>query len=372
MYLAYVVGTYPQPSETFIAREVEGMRARGHRVAVFSLFAPAGGVMDGVTYGWATETARAWRKLGGTAAVRRLAATWRREFAAQGVEAVVAHFGSLPSTVALEAAGELPFFLSLHARDIYVEAERLEEKLARATATVTCTRANLDYLRTQYPAHADRMHLVYHGLPADWLDDAPPARTRAEDEPLRLLAVGRLVEKKGFAVLLDACTRLRRQGVAFTLRIVGDGPEATTLGAQCRRLALDDAVTFTGWASPEAVHDAYQWADVFCCPSIIARDGDRDGLPNVLLEAMARGLPAVGTRLSGIPEAITDGDTGLLVPPGDPDTLAAALIRLHNPALRTRLSRNAVAHIRTHFNGERWLDVLEEKFQAARDITPNS
>ena len=172
------------------------MRARGHQVAVFSLFTPASGAADGVTYGWATGTARAWRKLGGAAAIRRLATTWQREFTTRGLDAVVAHFGSLPSTVALEAVGTLPLFLSLHARDIYVEAERLDEKLARAAATLTCTRANLDYLHAHFPAHTERIHLVYHGLPSAWLDITPSVHSRADDAPLRLLAVGRLVDEE--------------------------------------------------------------------------------------------------------------------------------------------------------------------------------
>ena len=357
MQLAYILGAYPQPSETFIAHEVEGLRARGHRVELFSLFTPSAGPVDGVTYGWASAPARALRRVAGEAARRALAARWQREFHARGIEAIVAHFGSLPSTVALDAVGELPFYLSLHARDIYVEAERLDEKLRRATATFTCTHANAQFLREKYPACVERLHLIYHGLPAAWLHAPPPARPREPDEPLRLLASGRLVEKKGFSGLLAACARLR---IPFILRILGDGPLRSALAAQGKRLGLSGMVEWPGWATPAQVRAAYAWADLFCCPSLPGDDGDRDGLPNVLVEAMSTGLPAVGSAFSGIPEAIDDEVSGLLVPPGDVAALAAALTRCADPRLRQRLGEMAAARIRTSFSSESWLDRLEE------------
>ncbi|HOF89114.1 MAG TPA: glycosyltransferase, partial [Armatimonadota bacterium] len=122
---------------------------------------------------------------------------------------------------------------------------------------------------------------------------------------------------------------------------------------------VGDRVEFVGWAAEGAVRAAYAWADVCCCPSIITADGDRDGLPNVLVEAMATGLPAVGSAISGIPEAIDDGVTGCLVPPGDAPALADALARLTDPAVRAPLGAAAAARVRDRFDGERWLDVLE-------------
>ncbi len=329
MHLAYIVGTYPQPSETFIAREVAGMRARGHRVDVYSLFRPEAADAETV-YGWPNVLARAVRRASGMAAVRALGRRWGARFAATGVQAVVAHFGSQPSTVALYT-GDLPLLLSLHARDIYVEAERLPEKIARAHAVVTCCDANLRALRERFPDAP--LHRVYHGLPAAWLDAPLPARARVPGEALRVLAVGRLVEKKGFTLLPTAAA-------SCTLRILGDGP---------LRAALPMA---EGWQSPDAVRAAYAWADVLACPSIIAADGDRDGLPNVVVEAMATGLPVVGSAVAGIPEAVLDGETGLLVPPGNTPALAAALARYTDPALRARHGAHAAAHVRAHFAAE--------------------
>lgn len=353
MNLAYVLGTFPQASETFIAREIEGLRARGHRIDIFSLFAPVDGPQDGVAYGWRSAPARALRRFGGT---RALATRWQRAWRARSIQAVVAHFGSLPSTVALEAVGELPLVISLHARDIYVEAERLDDKLRTAVAAVTCTRANQLFLRTQYPAAAERIHLLYHGLPAAWCETPLPLRARTPDEPLRLLAAGRLVAKKGFAILLDACARLR---VPFVLRIAGEGPQRAALTAQCERLGCASRVTLLGWASPDQLRAAYAWADVFCCPSLPDADGDCDGLPNVVLEAMSTGLPVVGSAFSGIPEAVDNEISGLLTPPGAVDALAAALARCAEPQLRQTLGAAAATRVRTFFPAESWLERLE-------------
>ena len=371
MHLAYIVGTYPQPSETFIAREVAGLRARGHRVELFSLFVPVSGPAEEVTYGWASAPARVLRKLAEPAANRALARRWGREFARRGCDAVLAHFGSRPSTVAMDAAGELPFFLSLHARDIYCEAERLEEKLQRAAAVVTCTRANMEFLHAQYPRQSAKIHLVYHGLPRAWLAAPAPARPRAAGEPLRVLAAGRLVEKKGFAVLLEAGALLAQRGVAFTLRILGDGPRQAALRASARRLGLTPRLTLAGWANAEELCAAYAWADVFCCPSMLAADGDRDGLPNVLIEAQSRGLPAVGSRFSGILEAISDGHTGFLVPPGDAIALAEALARYTDPTLRAAHGTAARSACQANFDGERWLERLVQILLNPR-TAPNS
>lgn len=358
MRLAYILGTYPQPSETFIAREIAGMQARGHAVDIFSLYAPSHGPVADVHYGWATAHARLHQRVAPAHASVQLARRWQRLLAAGGYDLVVAHFGSRPSSIALQAAGDLPLVISLHARDIYVEAECLEEKLTRAWAVATCTQANVDYLREQFPSCAEKIHLIYHGLPRPWLEASILDRPRSEGEALRILAVGRLVAKKGFAVLLDACARLHREGHRFHLRIVGDGPLSDALQQQCERLGLRETVALVGWAGDDGVREAYHWADLLCCPSVIANDGDRDGLPNVLVEAMATGLPVIGSRLSGIPEAVEDGRSGLLVPAGDADALAQAIIRLRDPAQRTVMGTNAAHLVHRRFDGERWLDAF--------------
>ncbi|HEY3416633.1 MAG TPA: glycosyltransferase family 4 protein, partial [Armatimonadota bacterium] len=326
---------------------------------LYSLFVPPSGPSDNVIYGWSTRTACVASKLGGAAARRSLGHRWQTHFAAQQVDVVVAHFGSLPATVAVEAVGNIPLLISLHAHDIYVNQQHLSDNLAAAHTVVTCTHANLAYLREHYPEQSGKLHLIYHGLPADWLALPPPERKRSPDEPLRLLAVGRLVKKKGFSVLLDACALLRKEGIPFQARIIGDGPLRRKLEKQWWGSQLEDNVRLHDWASQEEVRAAYAWADVFCCPSVITDDGDRDGLPNVLVEAMSTGLAVVGSRLSAIPEAIEDNVTGLLTPPGDAEQLAATLARCADPTLRWRLGVNAARHIREHFDGAHWLEQLE-------------
>jgi len=363
MRLAYIVGTYPQPSETFIAREVEGLRARGHEVHLFSLFTPEEGEAKGVVYAWPGELERGFRHYFPRVAVRMLAWEWKKRFARLHCDAVVAHFGSLPSTIALEAAKRLPLFISLHARDIYVEAERLEEKLARATGIVTCTQANVDYLRTRFPEYAEKIHLVYHGLPESWLSIPVPERSRAAGEPLHLLAAGRLVEKKGFRFLLEACARLHTDGFPFNVSILGDGPQLDELIRLRKELDLREVLALEGWMQEQELLAGYAWADVFCCPSVIAADGDIDGLPNVVVEAMASGLPIIGSRLSGIPEAVEDGDSGLLVPPADPAALAIAISCCADPDLRVRMGARAHTRACECFRAEHWLSRLETILQ---------
>lgn len=364
MRLACVIGTYPTPSETFIAREMEGLRARGHDIVPFSLFQPDTGPADGVCYGWETEFDRFLQRYAPRRAAHALAARWRREFAARRCEAVMAHFGSLPSSIALDAAENLPLVVSLHARDLYVEAQRLPEKLARARAIVTCTRANQAYLQQLFPAQAGKIHLVYHGLPADWTEAPVPERARPPQAPLRILAAGRLVEKKGFRHLLAACAELQQQGFPFQATILGDGPQGRALVALRRTLGLQDVLALEGWVNQEDLRRGLAWADVFCCPSVMAADGDRDGLPNVLLEAMASGLPVVASRLSGIPEAVEDSRSGLLAPPADPQALALALSCCADPTLRLRLGSEGRRCVAERFQASAWLTRLEELLTA--------
>lgn len=359
MRLAYIIGTFPQPSETFIAREVEGLRSRGHQVHLFSLFVPPSGAVEGVNYGWTSLPNRLNRRLFPEYALGSLAARWRSEFAEIQCNAVLAHFGSLPSTVALEAAGELPIFFSLHARDIYVEAEMLAEKIAHSRAVITCTQSNVDYLQSQFSLYAEKIHLIYHGIQQRWLDQPVPKRNRKAEEPLRLLAVGRMVEKKGFRYLLDACALLQTESFPFSLTIVGDGELHGELQKQRNRLGLQEKVTLKPWMSEELLRAEYARADLFCCPSVIAADGDRDGLPNTLVEAMACGLPVVGSRLSGIPEGVEDGVNGFLTSPENAHALADAILKFGEAGLIEQMGMNAQAKVKVKFYAEKWLEMLE-------------
>ena len=361
MRMAYFLGTYPQASETFISREIAGLRARGHTVDIFSLFAPPTGREAGVMYGWPDQASRLKHRVMPRQEERHLASLWKKYLAVEHYQLAVAHFASLPSTLALHAVGPVPLVMSVHARDLYVEAEHLPEKMTRAAAVVTCTKANADYLRQTFPQHGAKIHAIYHGLPAHWMDTPPRDHVYLSTEPLHLLAVGRFVDKKGFAVLLQAMAKC---DFPITLLLVGDGPLRGTLVKLRDSLGLTTIVDFPGWLSETELRAAYAHADVLCCPSIIAHDGDRDGLPNVLVEGMSCGLPVVASRLSGIPEAVQDGVNGLLLPPGDIDALYQALWRCTNYPLLQSFREVAGPLARRHFDGQYWLNEFERVVQS--------
>jgi glycosyltransferase involved in cell wall biosynthesis len=187
---------------------------------------------------------------------------------------------------------------------------------------------------------------IYNGLDLARFAHAAPDRGATE-----VLAVGRLIEKKGFHILIEAIRLLREAGRGVACRIVGDGDEAGPLAAQIAANGLGDLVRLDGPKPQAEVMRAMRAAAVLACPCIVGRDGNRDGLPTVLLEAMALGTPCVATDVTGIPELVRDGETGLCVPEGDPVALAGALARmLDDPALRLRLSRAGRALIEQEFD----------------------
>jgi len=272
-----------------------------------------------------------------------------------------AHFCHGTATVAWLGSmiSGIPFSFAAHARDLYQPSLNpgglLRRKVAAARFAVTCTETNRRHLARI--AGGVPVHCVYHGLNADLarlLADARNGRPSAGPS-IRALGVGRLVPKKGFDVLVEACALLRAQGVAVSATIVG---ESSAHGAEVRRRiaarGITDAVRLAGPLGQAALLDEYLRATVFCLPCRVAEDGDRDGIPNVLVEAMACGLPVVTTGVSGIPELVVDGVNGLLVPPEDPPALADAMVRLHrDPDLARRLGREAEAVVRERFDGER-------------------
>jgi glycosyltransferase involved in cell wall biosynthesis len=254
----------------------------------------------------------------------------------------------------------LPFSFTAHAKDIY-QAELnpgnlLERKLGAARFVATCTCANAGVLRARH-ARPDDVHTIYHGLDTDYFSPAPhkPEGLRLTHKPKGLpliLAVGRLVEKKGFDQLIHACATLLQRKVPFRCVIVGeDGSAREPLLKLIDHLGLADRVRLKGAVTQDQLRDIYRDAHVFTLPCQIMEDGDRDGFPNVLAEAMAMGVPVVSTAISGIPEMIDDGVHGLLVAPRDPQALAQALQRvLGDAALHAQLAREARARICERFD----------------------
>ncbi|HET7409891.1 MAG TPA: glycosyltransferase family 4 protein [Paracoccaceae bacterium] len=398
--LAVVLKGYPRLSETFIAQELLALQSRGHRFDIWSLRAPYdggrthpihGAIRARVRYlpeylhddplrvlrGW-----RAARLLPGYEAAR---AAWRRDLARDGtrnrvrrwgqalvlaaelpVEAglIYAHFLHTPGSVARYAAllRGLPWGVSAHAKDIWTTPEwEKREKLADAAFCVTCTEAGAAHLRGLAPE--GRVGLVYHGL--DLARFPPPPSGRPAGGPFTLLSVGRLVAKKGYDDLLAALARLP-EGFDWRLVHVGGGELSERLAAEAARLGLSDRIEWRGKRAQDDVIAAMRVADLFVLPSKIAPDGDRDGLPNVLMEAAAQGLPILSTAISAIPEFVTDGVHGRLVPSGDPVALAEAIVALAgDPAGRRRFAEAAYARLTSEFGMTAGIDRLEARLATA-------
>jgi glycosyltransferase involved in cell wall biosynthesis len=261
----------------------------------------------------------------------------------------------------------LPFSFTAHAKDIYRidmnPGDLLNRKLRAASFTVTCTQANVDYLARLSDA-PQKIHRIYHG--SDLQLFSQNRRPEPASPPL-ILAIGRFVEKKGFPILVAACRILREAGIDFQARIVGG---FTPLTAEIERMVeeygLDQQVHLHPAMTQEELTRFYATATLFALPCLITDDGDRDGIPNVLVEAMASGLPVVSTRVSGIPELVRDGETGLLVEPRDPVALAAAIRRLlEDIELRTELGRRGRELVQLEFDARRNIAALKKLFESA-------
>lgn len=260
----------------------------------------------------------------------------------------------------------IPFSFTAHAKDIY-QAELnpgrlLEAKLGAARFVATCTCANATVLRQRH-VRPDEVHTIYHGLDTDYFSPGP-WRSNA-DLPL-ILAVGRFVEKKGFDQLIEACALLKQQGVRFGCTIVGErGSALESILALIEARGLADSVRLRGAVTQDELRDIYRAARVFALPCQVMEDGDRDGFPNVLAEAMAMAVPVVSTNISGIPEMIDDGVHGLLVEPRNPQALAEALRSvLTNTELHERLSRAGRERICERFDSRRTTIALRDLFVA--------
>lgn len=281
-----------------------------------------------------------------------------------------AHFAHGTTTIAWHAAtiAGLPFSFTGHARDIYAEHLNpkgwLRRKLLAARFAVTCTEANRRHLAAIAP-EAD-VRLAYHGLNADFARLAGGGAPERRNGTLRVLAVGRMVEKKGFDVLVEACAQLRDRGIGFDAAIVGQpGRQTAAIEARIARHGLGARVRLPGPMGQRQLLAEYRRASALCMPSRLLPD-DRDGIPNVLVEAMAAGTPVVASAVSGIPELVEHEVNGLLVPPEDPAALADALVRLHHePALRGALIDGARETVAARFDGARLAERLAGWFREA-------
>jgi glycosyltransferase involved in cell wall biosynthesis len=262
------------------------------------------------------------------AAVRLAAVIHRSRHEDVPIEHLHAHFAHDPALVALLAhrLTGVPWSFTAHARDLWqVPGGAVAERVGSARVTVACCQAGAEHLRELVgPELRERVRLVHHGVDVRRFQPAPREGPRPPGPP-RIVSVGRLVEKKGHADLLAACRLLKDRGQRFRLDVYGDGPLRERLEAEIARLDLGEEAALLGARPRGDLLPALQAADVFALTPAVTPDGDRDGIPNVLLEAMACGLPVVTTAVGGIGEVVTHGSSGLLAPPHDVDAIAGHL-----------------------------------------------
>lgn len=299
-----------------------------------------------------------------------------RLLAAGDVRHLHAHFAHGSTTVTWYASRitGVSFSFTGHARDIYTERLNpgglLPRKIRAARFVVTCTEANRRHLRSL--GEGTDVHRVYHGLNADFARIlAYGGEAPARNGRFRVLGVGRLVAKKGFDVLVEAIAILADRGVPVEAVIVGHrAPLEPEVGPELERAisarGLEGRVHLLASMTQQELFDEYRRASVFCLPCRVADSGDRDGIPNVMVEAMACGVPVVGTEVSGVPELVVSGRNGLLVPPEDLEAVADALARLYrDPDLARALGRRGEATVRERFDGDKLVRELATLFREA-------
>ncbi len=251
-----------------------------------------------------------------------------------------AHFAHSPASVAMfvNILSGLPFSFTAHAKDIYTSDPRqLRDKLVRARFAVTCTEYNRHYLMGLSDTAAHRIHHVYHGIDTTLFSLNREQSARAE-KPYQILTVARLTAKKGLATVYQALNVLQKNGVPFKHTLIGDGEERKKVQRLIQELGLGASTCWLGTQPHDVVLNHYRQAHMFVLGCEVAANGDRDGIPNVLLESMAMGVPVVATRISAIPELVETEKTGLLVTPGQPQQLAEAMLRmLTDTELRSRV-----------------------------------
>lgn len=286
-----------------------------------------------------------------------------------------AHFIHTPASVARYASiiSGTPWTCSAHAKDIWTSADwELKGKLASTRWTVTCTQTGFEHLR-HLSGRKPHVHLSYHGLDLTRFDEfdgeRPPFDGSRREAPVTIVSVGRAVEKKGFDIVLRALGLLPKD-LNWQFEHIGGGEQLTKLQALAKELGISDRVSWHGSMSQREVLQQYRNADIFALACRITADGDRDGLPNVLVEASSQKLVCVSTNISGVPELLTDGENGFVVPPEDPQAFAIALERLiRDPALRTRLGEAAERRVRREFDHQTSIRQLKQLFEAEWEKT---
>ncbi|HEX7345887.1 MAG TPA: glycosyltransferase family 4 protein [Candidatus Limnocylindrales bacterium] len=399
--VAYVMSRFPKLTETFILAELEAMDRAGVAIELYPLLRQTGEPVQPAAVRWVERAhylpflspaiLRAqWSFLRERRRRRRylqaffdmLRGTWRSpnfllggigifpkvaraavDMEASGVDHVHCHFANHPALAGwlIHRLVGIPYSFTAHGSDLHVDRTMLPAKVREAAFVVTISSDNRSVIETSAGAAADgKVEVIHCGVdPAAF---APSVRDPRG--PLRIVAVGTLHEVKGQIHLIEACRRLAERGVAVTCRFIGDGPDRDALQARIDAYGLTDTVTLAGRMTTDAVAAELAAADVLVAPSVPTSGGKREGIPVVLMEAMATGLPVVASRLSGIPELVTDGVSGLLVPPGDDAALADALASLAaDPERRTRLGAAGRETVLRDFDVDRNAAALADRIR---------
>ncbi len=405
--IAVVLKGYPRLSETFIAQELRELERAGFRLRFFSMRHPTETAVHPIhreiaapvrylpeyLHNEPLRVFRAWlsaRRLPGyRRALRQFLRDLPRDLSRNrvrrfgqalvlaaempdDVDWIYSHFIHTPGSVSRYAhiLTALPWSCSAHAKDIWTSPEwELADKLSSAEWTVTCTGFGQAHLNQIAPDPA-KVHLIYHGLD---LSRFPHFERRASirdgsdpDDPVRMVTVGRAVAKKGLDTMVDALARLPA-GLNWRWIHIGGGELSGTLAEHVRRSGLAGRVELLGAQPQDVVLETYRSSDLFVLPSRVAPDGDRDGLPNVLVEAASQGLPCISTPVSGIVELISHGENGLLVEPDDADALADAIVALAtDPEARDRLGSSGARRVSAEFDHRRTIGNLIRLFEDGR------
>ena len=397
--VGYVVRRFPALSETFVLNEILEVETQGVKVEVFSLLQPrdsryhpgvaklAGPIrylpaLDDIAsllrYNRRAHQrfGRRYRRLLLYCVTRfRPALIWRfleaayvaERAASTGVSHFHAHFASRTATVARLASklSGIPYSFTAHAFDIYkksIDRKVLAGKVRDATFVIAVSDVARRFLAGLVPEAAQRIERVYNGID---LDRFAPAE-QPQGGPFTILTVARLQEKKGLGDLVEACAKLREQGLTFRCRIIGQGRLRPVLKERIAELGLDSEVRLLGVMTQDRIVEEYAGADLFVLPCVVGEDGNQDGLPVSIVEALASGVPVITTAVAGIPEAVLDGVNGRIVPQRAPAALAEAIADLiENREALARLAAAARPHVAERFDKHRTARRLGELFAGA-------
>lgn len=398
--LAMVLKGYPRISETFISNEIRLLEKMGFDIHIVSMRQPRESfshrsireIRAGVTYLpesmvsglpsllWHTLACMVERPRRFFSGLKLMASrfalapkkhTWLkhwmqacfmvRKTKSMGLAHVHCHFAHTPTTVGMYAAHleGVPFSFTAHAKDIYTQdPRRIEDKIERAKFVVTCTKYNETHLSGIAPG-GKPIHCVYHGINLSLFD--PKGRSTEARPPYTIMTVARFVPKKGLDTVLKAIRLLRDRGLDVRYVLAGDGADKARVEGWIREFGLEDVTEMTGTITHDDVIEHYRKAHLFVLGCRLAEDGDRDGIPNVVAESMAIGVPVAATDVSGVPELVEHEKTGLLCGPDDPEALADNMQRLlADDELRARVIPAAREKVLAVFDNEKLIHDLGE------------